>query len=372
MIDRKNYTDVIRYLDFLSEARGVEPMTRDAVRSRLRKLLEWADDRPLEKAPTFLPTFPKWLEKQRTVKGDLFMTAGLAGIFKSVQGFFTWARSAHPTRYRLIPLYWIEGLKPSRARRESATWKVREIYTLEDVRALLAVKPESLLQRRAQASVAMLYLSGMRLWAYVTLPIKAVDLEKWSICQFPSLGVKTKNRKAALTYLLPISDIRQVVQEWDQYLRANLSDEEYWYPTIEGFGNDKLTHSQLSSDRKWCMRTFNRELRYLCHKAGVIYHSPHKLRHGFAVYAIKQAKDLQDLKGISQNMMHSSLSITDGLYGNLAQEDLQNTIMGLAEQKAKTLPAAPGDMSGELLAEFLRILQSNPGALMAALNQTKK
>lgn len=43
------------------------------------------------------------------------------------------------------------------------------------------------------------------------------------------------------------------------------------------------------------------------------HHSPHKFRHGHAVYALKMAKYVSTLKAVSQNLMHADLSITDGV-----------------------------------------------------------
>ena len=62
------------------------------------------------------------------------------------------------------------------------------------------------------------------------------------------------------------------------------------------------------------------------------YHSPYKFRHGFAVYAIKHAKDMSDMKAISQNLMHSNISITDGIYGGLSDSDIKNQITNLLNQ----------------------------------------
>jgi len=56
---------------------------------------------------------------------------------------------------------------------------------------------------------------------------------------------------------------------------------------------------------------------------GLSYHSPHKFRHGHAVYALKKAKDVQTLKAVSQNLMHSKLAITDGVYGILSEVDIR-------------------------------------------------
>jgi integrase len=62
---------------------------------------------------------------------------------------------------------------------------------------------------------------------------------------------------------------------------------------------------------------------------GVEYYSAHKLRHGHAVYALKHAKTMAELKAISQNLMHSSIGITDGIYGRLVDDDVNRVITHL-------------------------------------------
>ncbi len=67
------------------------------------------------------------------------------------------------------------------------------------------------------------------------------------------------------------------------------------------------------------------------------YHSPHKFRHGHGVYALKLAKDVAALKAVSQNLMHASLSITDGVYGMLSTTDIKEQIAYPTEIKQKKL-----------------------------------
>ena len=62
------------------------------------------------------------------------------------------------------------------------------------------------------------------------------------------------------------------------------------------------------------------------------YHSPHKFRHGHAVYALKNAKTVPDLKAVSQNLMHTNLSITDGVYGILSEKDVKEKIVSLGRE----------------------------------------
>jgi integrase len=72
-------------------------------------------------------------------------------------------------------------------------------------------------------------------------------------------------------------------------------------------------------------------------EVGLINHSPHKFRHGFAVYCLQNAQDMGDFKAISQNLMHANLSITDGIYGIFSQEEIKNRITGLNNYSEKKM-----------------------------------
>ena len=66
------------------------------------------------------------------------------------------------------------------------------------------------------------------------------------------------------------------------------------------------------------------------------YYSPHKFRHGHATYSISKAVTVADLKAISQNLMHSNLSITDGVYAVLSENELSERIGKLGDIKPES------------------------------------
>lgn len=76
-----------------------------------------------------------------------------------------------------------------------------------------------------------------------------------------------------------------------------------------------------------------RDLKQWVKKVDLLYHSPHKFRHGNAVYSIMMARDVAALKAVSQNLMHSNLSITDGIYGILSDIDMKSRIISLKESR---------------------------------------
>jgi hypothetical protein len=59
--------------------------------------------------------------------------------------------------------------------------------------------------------------------------------------------------------------------------------------------------------------------------------SPHKFRHGHAVYGLKAAKEIGDFKAVSMNLMHQSIGITDSIYAVLSDKDMQERIARLGQ-----------------------------------------
>ena len=51
------------------------------------------------------------------------------------------------------------------------------------------------------------------------------------------------------------------------------------------------------------------------------------------MFALKNAENIGQLNAISQNLMHSNISITDGTYGGLSETDINEQITSLTEEK---------------------------------------
>ena len=127
------------------------------------------------------------------------------------------------------------------------------------------------------------------------------------------MGVRTKFKKHATTYLLDIPDLLDVVRDWDREVRKVCGNDGLWFAPFSPDTGEIITGvSQVGDQRHTRAR---KDLLDWLEKVGLTYHSPHKFRHGHAVYALKNAKDVPALKAVSQNLMHSNLSITDGVYG---------------------------------------------------------
>lgn len=325
MINRQNYLDVKAHVRYLVDVRQVQDNTSRVIMGRLKHLLIYAAETPFTEFGKIKPSFQAYMEKLTNPDGSLLGASYLSSVFKVSRGFFTWSKHEWPTRYKSLDHNLIEAIRPTRARSENAVLIKREIYTLDDVIKLVNVPAITTKERRIRAGVAFLFLSAMRISAFLSLPIQAFNIQDWSVNQLPELGVKTKNSKAAITYLLNIPELRAVVSEWDQEMRSTLPPSSNWYAVLDPWGN-------LSDRRRDTVNSrveFRKALMDLCEKAGVPYLSAHKFRHGHAVYSLKRATSMAQMKGISQNLMHSNMGITDGIYGRLINNDVKDVVQNL-------------------------------------------
>jgi len=78
---------------------------------------------------------------------------------------------------------------------------------------------------------------------------------------------------------------------------------------------------------------FAQGLRRMRKQAEVAYRSPHAFRHGHGVFGVQHARNVEELKAVSQNMMHKTLTTTDSMYGNLNGENVRSVITSQGQKK---------------------------------------
>jgi integrase len=193
--------------------------------------------------------------------------------------------------------------------------------------------PDTLL--RDQAAAALLFLSGMRGSAFVTLPISALDLENLTVRQWPELGVHTKNSKKATTFLLNIPDLLTPVHRWDAIVRPAMPPSAPWYTPIKHcWGEQTLSNEEPGKCR---LNALEKRLKLLFSLVKIEFKSPHKFRHGHAVFGLLHAQTMADYKAVSMTLMHDSIEITDSTYAPMLSSDVQERIAGLSG-KAVSMP----------------------------------
>lgn len=342
MVSRSNYLCAKAYLAYLVDVAQLKPNSTGRYWCYLRHLLLWADEAPLGRAHDIHPTFPQYLASVQP-RGATTSLASLTlkKIVNTSKRFFRWAKVNCPESFRTLPDRWVDTLRPPRM---VGPTPIHVYVTLEEALQLAAlpIDEDDLALRRDQAGAALLYVSGMRASALGSLPLQAIDVAARSVRQWPTLGVRTKNDKAATTYLLEIPELLAVVAEWDAFVRAQLPPQAAWYtPTISRFGEQLLSQDAPGANRNVAIA---KRMRRLFAEADLSYKSPHKFRHGHAVYALQHAQTMADYKAVSINLMHEDIRVTDGIYAGLADSEVRQRIAGLSDP-VSAATAVEGDLT---------------------------
>ncbi|MFQ5944589.1 MAG: tyrosine-type recombinase/integrase [Anaerolineales bacterium] len=337
MVNRKNYLLVQAHLEYLHDVAQLSEGTISRYRFLLKHLLLWADEIHLAQAHEVRPSYPAFLRSSRLDggKGSLAPTT-LVKAVRVAKRLLRWAKLTRPLEFKSLPGLWIDSLK---APRVPQTQTDHQFVSLEEVKTLASYKiPEDdLASRRDQAAACMLFLSGMRGSAFCSTPINAIDLSSLTIRQWPSLGVRTKMGKSETTYLLRVPELLECVKGWDRLARPRLPETAMWYaPTVSRWGDQVLSAEPPGKNR---VTSLAKRMRKLFVAAGLPYKSPHKFRHGHAVFALQHSRTMADYKAVSMNLMHSDIKVTDGIYAPLAGQEVRQRIASLTGDDNVDRPA---------------------------------
>jgi site-specific recombinase XerD len=183
MIYKATWRMMNKYLAYRLE---VDMLSKGSMRIQvihMRFLLNWAQGVSLHQASTIRPSFPEYMLSARLDGEEGRLSASyIKKTLATARLFFTWL-SYNEIGYKHIKLAWIKTIK---IKRLSDTPKNKEYVTLEEVLAIASCPAHSIKARRARAALVFLYLSGIRIGAFVSLPIQAVDIPNRYVSQYPS------------------------------------------------------------------------------------------------------------------------------------------------------------------------------------------
>lgn len=324
MIDRTNWRATKKYLDYRLHVDQITKGSMKKEQTHLRYVLEWAQDKTFRDVVKIRPTFPEYMLSARLDGEEGRLSAVyIKKALSTARLFFTWLSDSE-TGYRHIKQGWVKTIK---AKRLSDAPRISEYVTLEEIRAIAATRARTVYDRRTRAALAFLYLSGMRIGAFVSLPLRAVDISNRSVLQYPSLGVRTKNSKHAKTFLLYIPELLKVVKQWDNEVRSILPPNGFWFaPLSPETGEIDPNITEVGEHR---INLARRSFKQWLEQHGLPYYSPHKFRHGHIHYGLTHSQNISDYKAVSMNAMHSSMKITDQFYSILQDDEIKNRISAL-------------------------------------------
>ena len=136
-------------------------------------------------------------------------------------------------------------------------------------------------------------------------------------------------------------------------MRGSTSPSTPWYAPIEHYwGEQNLSSEEPGKHR---LQGLEKRLRLLFSLAKLEFKSPHKFRHGHAVFGLLHAQTMADYKAVSMNLMHESIEITDSTYAPMLSSDVQIRIAGLSGKSVST-PGRESPNMGSDLESYLNSL----------------
>ncbi len=324
-------------------------------KTHLLLLLEYAAETAFHKLPFKQPSFTEHIKmpgKRRDGKEGIHSPEYQRKALSSTRHFFEWLKDEKEA-YSTISTRWIKSLKikplPNKPK--------QKYYSLDEIIQIANTPVASLNEERIRAACAFLFLSGMRIGAFLTLPILAVNISELTVKQWPSLGVHTKLGKKATTRLLNVPEYQcliSIVTAWDSKVREIMSPAGMWFAPISPQTGKLDPHQKIGKCRQ---PGFRADLVSFLEKAGIEYKSAHKFRHKHIRYLRDRATTMRDLEAIAKNAMQTVETMLK--YGELGERDALDIVHTLCNQ-------APTQISQK------RNNEENTAILMAAaqlLNQ---
>ncbi len=348
MINRQNKLLVDEYLAYRLRYDQLDPKSIRLERSLAMHYMTWAAECPFKNAPKSDVSLIEYVRDCKGPSGKALSQHYRRKIIGSARIFFTWL-TIHKQGFRSITTSWLSTLKIRQVQEE---FDDDTTVSLDEILRIARAPVTSLVEERVRAGTVFLFLSGMRISAFVSMPLKALNLGGLEIKQSPDLGVRTKNKKSAVTYIINLSELFDIVKTWDKKVRAILPPEGFWFAPISPLtGEIDPTVLTIGEHRS---AAFHKNLVDWLSVQGIEHHSPHDFRRGHANYLFDNAKDMNDLEAVRENLMHESLTTTER-YARLRKSQRKARILQMSGDEAS---APQVNMQAEILNKLNSLTQA--------------
>jgi integrase len=314
-----------KYLVWLREAKGLSEASIDkaaAAISTYEAFLAGKDFRVFHSERA--RCFKRRLASQKNLRtGAKISQASINGTLCSVKAFFGWLadQPGYKSKISHSDTDYLSPDRKSEAARRANCWKPHP--SPEQVRLLLDQMPTTtVLNRRDRALVALLFLTGSREGAAITLRIQHIDLAN-SCVHFDARSVDTKFSKSFTTAFFPMGALpEQIVRDWINELKTDhlFSAGDPLFPKTRIGLNPSGRFGAVGISREpWSGPSSAAAIFKLAFKdAGLPPFSAHRVRDTLAELAKDHCRTPEDYKAWSQNIGHDDVLTTFRSYGSVA------------------------------------------------------
>ena len=336
---QKNEMAKRRFFSYLKDAEG---FSKDSIYAFEKAIFNWEDFTKKDDFENFtkkkIIAFKEWLKNRKKGKTEEKISLSYCyDVLRRLKTFFEWL-SKQAGYKASINSSFINYLRLSKNEtREAVQTRKRDIPSVEEVKKVVeSIGEKNEIDKRDRALISLFYLSGIRISALMSLPIKSFDKNKLIIDQDPAFGVQTKFRKRIATTLIPLSykEPLDYFIGWYDYLVAEKSfnpNDPIFPATKKEQGVENLNYYNTGEVEPvfWKSGTTIRKIfekRFI--QASVPYYHPHTFRHLIVKEFAKTRLTEEEKKAISQNLGHADVGTTFGSYGyGHIEEDRQMEII---------------------------------------------
>jgi len=314
-VNRENYLLFKKYLEYRERTDQLVKGSLKVERTYLKRILLWADETSFKQIHTKRPTLPEYLLTARLDDPDKPLGDSTKDkTLSTARRFFTWIAD-NEIGYRSIKSTWINSLKLKGKNKNPTPSRV---VTLDEALEMASAPVTTIAERRIRAATAFWFLTGIRVGAFVSLPILAIDIQNNELRQDPDLGVRTKLRKNDVTYFHNIPKLLDVAIAWDIEVRAILPETGFWFAPLSPItGEIDPSITEVGENRSDRAR---KDLKAWLNNVGLEYKNPHAFKHGHIQYGLEKATNMADMQTVSQNAMHDNLDTTLRVYSRLDEK----------------------------------------------------
>jgi integrase/recombinase XerD len=325
---KKSFQNEIVKKQFFLYLKEVKGFSKDSVDAHERAVLLWQDCHDNKDFAGFgvqgVRAFKDWLKSRTNRKGEGLSLVYRYHVLRRLRLFFEWL-SQQPHYKSKLNQSVVERLSLSKQETRMAIEpNKRKIPPIEDViKVIEAIDPETEVDQRDRALLCFTLLTGARISAIYSLPMKAFEPETLTVDQNPRFGVKTKFSKRIVTTFFPI-EYQQAVQyflDWYKYLESKkgFQPEDPIFPqAIVENGEENISYHNTGEIQPIFWNSSN-SVRKIFQKrfldAEVPYYHPHTFRHLVVKEFAKTRLTEEEKKAISQNLGHENTGTTFGSYG---------------------------------------------------------
>ncbi len=312
---------------------------------------------------TMAVDFTEWLKNKRKVNSqEKISLTYVYHILRYLKLFFEWL--SFQKGYRKINPKAIEYLQLTKKEaREAIEPKKVETPSLDELKKVIeTIKGDTEIEMRDKALLSLALISGARIEAIMTLPMKSFNRTEIVLHQEPHLGVHTKNSTPIITALIPFfyKEALDYFLNWYDYLlnEKKFKPENPIFPmTKVENGKNNVSYYNTGKVEPVFMKS-QTSIRKIFEKrfnnAGVAYYHPHVFRHFLVKEISKHPFTEEQKKAFSQNFGHANTGTTFGNkgYGRI-DSDRQIEVIKSFDFEGKKVEAKYM-FSKEELAEFVK------------------